>query len=61
MQGFAAEKLNLGGQEDQKILDLHDESCARIQGFADRSGRIQNRNSGLNRFLKNVQPISVGV
>jgi hypothetical protein len=30
------------------------ESCATIQGFADRSGRIQIRNSGLIASLKNT-------
>jgi hypothetical protein len=39
MQGFAAEDAlkiaSLGSEKKIKNFDLHDESCATIQGFAD--------------------------
>ena len=38
MQGFAAESFGSGGKKIKKLFDLHSESCATIQSFADRSG-----------------------
>jgi len=50
----------LPNEKKVEIDRLRLKTCAKVEGFADRS-ESESKPSSLQEFIKNLQPISVGV
>ena len=67
IEGFGGDTEEAKGGDKQKALKqkvlfgrCSQKDCAIVEGFADRS-ESKSKQTSLQKFIKNLQPISVGV